>query len=111
MLEKTVTNQIMRYLRGLPCVFCWKQPGGMYGTAGLPDIICCVNGLFVAFEVKRPGGRMTKLQEVTQHKICNSGGLAFKVESLNEVVRIMGILEVIHNDNSMDLSGQESSDN
>ncbi|MCD8157761.1 MAG: hypothetical protein LUD77_02380 [Clostridiales bacterium] len=52
MLEKDIVNVIMKYLRSLPNCFCWKEHGGMYGTAGIPDIIACVNGRFYGFEVK-----------------------------------------------------------
>ena len=36
--ESTITNRIMKYLKTQPG-FAWKQAGGIYGTAGLPDII------------------------------------------------------------------------
>ena len=44
MAEKEITSAIMRYLKSVPRCFCWKEHGGMYGTAGLPDIICCIKG-------------------------------------------------------------------
>jgi len=69
MAEKEIVNAILRYLKTVPCCFCWKEHGGMYGTAGLPDIICCMGGRFVAFEVKTDTGRLTKLQEATIRKI------------------------------------------
>ncbi|MCL1964923.1 MAG: VRR-NUC domain-containing protein [Firmicutes bacterium] len=85
MLEKDITNQIMRYLKTVPNCFCWKQHGGQFGTAGLPDIILCLNGRFVAFEVKTETGKLTKLQESTIQKIKAAKGEAFKVTSLQEV--------------------------
>ncbi len=57
----------------------------MYGTAGLPDIICCIGGRFVAFEVKTPSGRLTKLQGITIQKINAAKGTACKVSSVDEV--------------------------
>ncbi len=95
MLEKTVTNAVIKFLKSLPECFCWKQAGGMYGTMGLPDIICCISGRFVAFEVKRPagdgriGGKLTKLQEVTLGKIQAAGGVAVMVTSLEEVKTVV----------------------
>jgi hypothetical protein len=89
MLEKSITNAILRYLRNIPGCFCWKQHGGQYGTSGLPDIICCLDGRFVAFEVKRPsGGRLTKLQARALEKIQAAGGIAAMVTSLDEVKEI-----------------------
>lgn len=65
MLEKDTIKSIMKYLKTVPNCFCWKEHGGMYGTAGLPDIISCVDGRFCAFEVKTETGKPTKLQEAT----------------------------------------------
>jgi Holliday junction resolvase len=48
--------------------------GGMYGTAGVPDIIVCYNGKFVAFEVKTETGKLTMLQESTLRKINAAKG-------------------------------------
>jgi hypothetical protein len=89
MLEKDIVNAILRYLKTVPDCFAWKQHGGQYGTAGLPDIICCIAGRFVAFEVKTPSGKLTKLQEITLTKIKNAKGEAFKVTSLQEVKEIL----------------------
>jgi len=94
MLEKAITAAIMRYLKTVPRCFCWKQHGGQYGTAGLPDIICCVNGRFVAFEVKTPSGKLTKLQESTITKINAAKGNAYKVTSVEDVKNILEYLEV-----------------
>jgi len=49
MLEKDITAAITRYLKTVPCCFFWKEHGGQYGTAGLPDLILCYRGRFVAF--------------------------------------------------------------
>lgn len=85
---------IMRYLKTVPDCFCFKEHGGMYGTAGLPDIICCIGGRFVAFEVKQPSGRLTKLQEITIQRIKDAKGKAYKVSSVEEVKSILANLEV-----------------
>jgi len=89
MLEKDITAAIMRYLKTVPNCFAWKEHGGMYGTAGLPDIICCYCGRFVGIEVKTPSGKLTKLQEITITKIKAAKGEAFKVTSVDEVREII----------------------
>lgn len=94
MLEKTITNKILKYLKSLDNCFCFKEHGGQYGTAGIPDIICCYNGRFVAFEVKTEKGRLTKLQEITIRKIKEAKGKAYKVTSVDEVKKILEQLEV-----------------
>lgn len=89
MTEKDITTAILRYLKTVPNCYCWKEHGGMYGTAGLPDIICCIGGRFVAFEVKAPSGKLTKLQETTIRKIQDAKGNAFKVTNVGEVMQII----------------------
>jgi hypothetical protein len=106
MLEKDITACIIRYLKTLPGCFCWKQYGGMYGTAGLPDVICCINGMFVAFEVKTITGRLSKLQAATLARISKAGGGAFKVTGVPDVKAALKSLEVL-NAGRLGLSGQK----
>ena len=76
-----------------PCCFAFKEHGSAYGTAGIPDIICCYNGKFVAFEVKTPRGKLSKLQEIIIQKIKNANGIAYKVTNLEDVKEILENLE------------------
>ena len=85
MKEADIVKAIMKYLKTVPGCFCWKEHGGMYGTAGIPDIIACINGRFFGFEVKTDSGRPTKLQEATIRKILAAGGTALVVRSVDEV--------------------------
>jgi len=61
----------------------------MYGTAGIPDIIACVNGRFYAFEVKTETGKATELQKATIRKIQRAGGTAVIVRSVSEVRAVL----------------------
>ena len=88
-MEKDIVNKIIKYLKTLPQTFVWKEHGGMYGTAGIPDVICCHKGMFVAFEVKTDTGKATLLQEITLRKITEAGGIAQMVRSLDEVKAVM----------------------
>lgn len=85
MKESNIVKAIMKYLKAVPGCFCWKEHGGMYGTAGIPDIIACINGHFYGFEVKAENGKSTKLQEATIRKILAAGGTALVVRSVDEV--------------------------
>ncbi|MDO9565233.1 MAG: VRR-NUC domain-containing protein [Candidatus Desulfaltia sp.] len=93
MTEKYIVTAILKHLKTVPDCFCWKVHGGMYGTAGIPDIICCIGGRFVAFEVKTPSGKLTKLQEITIQRIRKAKGKAYKVSSVEEVISILERLE------------------
>jgi hypothetical protein len=83
--EKELVVKILRYLKTVPKCFAWKEHGGIYGTAGIPDIIACINGRFYAFEVKTPVGKTTKLQDAIIRKILACGGTALVVRSIDEV--------------------------
>ncbi len=89
MKEKAITNKILKHLKSLPGCFAFKEHGGLYGTSGIPDIIVCYKGKFVAFEVKTEKGKLSKLQEITIEKIRNAKGMAFKVTNLEEVEEIL----------------------
>ncbi len=85
MLEKDLIAKIRNYLKTVPHCFFWKTHGGQYGTAGIPDIIACIDGHFFGFEAKTDKGKPTALQTVTIRKILNAGGTAAVVRSVDEV--------------------------
>ena len=85
MNEASIVNAIQRFLKTVPRCFTWKTHGGVYGTAGIPDIIACVDGRFFAFEVKTASGKATQLQQATIRKILAAGGTALVVRSVDEV--------------------------
>ena len=85
MAERDVVAKIKRYLTTVPDCFFWKEHGGMYGTAGIPDIIACIKGHFFGFEVKTDTGKPTELQKATIRKILKCGGTAAFVRSVDEV--------------------------
>ena len=49
--------------------------GGGYQKSGIPDIIACVNGIFVAVEVKSATGTPSELQKINIERINGSGGI------------------------------------
>ena len=89
MKESVIVRAILKYLKTLPGCFAWKEHGGMYGTAGIPDIIACIDGKFYGFEVKNERGKPTALQEATIRKITAAGGIAMVVRSLEEVKAVL----------------------
>ena len=50
--------------------------GGGFQKSGIPDIICCVNGVMLAVEVKASNGRPSELQKLNVSRINKSGGVA-----------------------------------
>ena len=53
--------------------------------AGIPDLILCVNGFFVAIELKVPGNTTTQIQDVTLDKILEAGGRTAVCYSVTDV--------------------------
>lgn len=90
MKEKAIENKIKQYLKTVEDLYFFKEHGGLYGTAGVPDIICCYKGRFIALEVKAPDGKATALQNATIRRIIGAGGIARIVRSLEEVKSIIG---------------------
>lgn len=89
MKEQTLIDQIKAYLNGLPHIFYWKEHGGIYGTAGIPDIIICHKGRFIALECKGKGKKPTVLQQITLKKINRAGGTAAVIYNLEEVKELL----------------------
>lgn len=86
MSEKRIENQIKRYLDSIGA---WhiKTHGNMFSRAGTPDILACVNGRFIAIEVKRPKGVISELQKANIELIRKAGGVAFIAYSVKDVER------------------------
>ena len=93
MLERDLIEEIKKYLQTKNELFYWKEHGGQFGTAGIPDIIVCYKGKFIAFECKKPGGKPTILQKITLNKINKAKGIAVVVTSLEQVKDIIGNIE------------------
>ena len=87
MSEKKIENDIKKYLKAVRGLFFWKEHGGMYGTSGIPDLIACYKGVFIALEVKSEKGKLTPLQKATLEKIKKSGGYARVVRSVYDTMK------------------------
>jgi Holliday junction resolvase len=53
------------------------------GQSGIPDIICCVSGRFLAIECKAGRNKPTALQTMQIERIRHAGGAAAVVNELN----------------------------
>jgi len=89
MKEQSLIEQVKSYLNGYPGLFYWKEHGGIYGTAGIPDIIICYQGRFIALECKSKNRKPTVLQQITINKINRAGGTAVVVYCLDEVKELL----------------------
>ena len=99
MLEREIVTAIKKYLASLGSdVFFWKEHGSVYGTNGVPDIICCYKGRFLGLECKLPGGRLTELQKRAIEQINRAGGVACRVESVEDAKRVIERVDLERSD-------------
>lgn len=61
-----------------------KYHGSAYSEAGVSDLLCCLDGMFVAVEVKSPDTShgVTLKQEAFLRRIIAAGGVAVVSESV-----------------------------
>lgn len=89
MLEKKVENKIKKWLKDRDYWY-FKVHGSIYQPSGIPDILACVNGKFVAIEVKRSDrGVVSPLQKAQIQKIKENGGIAGVACSMEEFLEII----------------------
>lgn len=88
-MENKIQSSIIKYLKAKKC-FVVKTI--ISNQSGIPDLLCCINGKFVAFEVKDIGKRPTELQKYKINEIIKSGGYAYVIDSVNEVKQIYELI-------------------
>jgi hypothetical protein len=76
--EAAVKAAVRKILERLG-IYYFMPPGMGLGRSGIPDIIGCKNGKFIAIECKAGKGKTTALQERELIAICNAGGFTFVV--------------------------------
>lgn len=74
-------------------VYHFNPFGGGYGRAGIPDIIACVNGFFLAIECKAGKGKTTALQDRELEDIRRSCGVTMVVyDDIEDITRLADTL-------------------
>lgn len=86
--EKKLQDKAIRYLKERGIYYLNLYGDGMSGK-GKPDLIVCLNGRFVAFELKDGANYMRDDQTLHKIWIERSGGLHFSPYSLDEFIRIV----------------------
>ena len=75
MKESQFQEKVIKHLKSLPNTWYVKIWGGGFMKAGIPDIICCINGRFVALELKRENGVASELQKRNIRLINEAKGI------------------------------------
>jgi hypothetical protein len=60
-------------------IYHFMPATGGYGRSGVPDIIACMRGRFLAIECKAGNGKLTALQERELAIIEEAGGISYVV--------------------------------
>ena len=91
MTEQTIQRAIIKYLKTKAYVVKIVSAS----KSGIPDLLVCYKGRFIAFEVKTPDKKnnVSDLQQHNINEIIKYGGLAFVVWELNQVKEIIKGIE------------------
>ena len=80
--EAAVKAKVVAILKDEDVYYFFPATHG-YGRSGVPDIVCCVNGLFVAIECKAGNNKPTALQVREIERIRRANGCALVVNEEN----------------------------
>ena len=87
--EKAVKAKVKAVLES-EGVYYFMPPANGFGRSGVPDIVACVNGLFLGIECKANGNKPTALQIREIEAIRRNNGVAVVVDETNwDMVRDM----------------------
>lgn len=95
-LESSLKVKVQRDLKALK--YCWFVKVQQVGIRGTPDILACVNGRFVALELKRgEKARVDELQTYTLKSISAARGNAWIVtpESWSEQFKLLKAIDAL----------------
>jgi hypothetical protein len=95
--EGKVKDACKKYLKSVGAWFFMPVSNGM-GQVGIPDIICCYKGVFLAVETKAPGkrGNTTANQERVMDAIRGADGWAVVVDNVDQLEKFVLAINTYH---------------
>ena len=87
--ESKIQKEVLELLKSYNC---WVVKTIKSNRKGIPDLIICLNGLFVAIELKKEGlgwEDATPLQLLELNKIKKAGGFSLVSSDLKEIERFL----------------------
>lgn len=89
MKEQDVQRKIIKYLESLGA---WTVKTISTNKRGTPDVLACLDGQFIAIEVKREGklNTVSPIQQFQLDKIVEAGGIAVAADSVEKIIEIIG---------------------
>jgi len=121
-LETAVQSSIVQYLRTLGYHVSivkehynrdevTREGRGKFSTPGIPDLICCKDGMTFFLEVKRPKkGVMRDSQKKWHAEYKAHGGLVWTVNSTDQTKEALAELAVIEQNRRRCISGSSADD-
>jgi Holliday junction resolvase len=73
-------------------IYHFMPPANGFGRAGIPDIIGCMDGHFIAIECKAGKGTTTALQDRELNAILNAGGTTY-IARENNIAELKQLLK------------------
>jgi Holliday junction resolvase len=88
--ERKVKKKVTKILDEFGVYYFYPVTGG-YGRSGVPDIICCFKGKFIAIECKAGDGKTTALQDKNLNAIREQRGRALVIneENISDVTQLL----------------------
>ena len=77
------TKAACKHILAAAGAFYFMPVSNGMGRMGIPDLICCLHGRFVAIEAKAGRGRPTALQIRALRQIEEAGGLSLVINETN----------------------------
>jgi hypothetical protein len=84
-IQLTMQKALRKEFKGC---YVRKIHGNEFTPAGMPDLICCIDGLFISIEVKtlETMEKEDKLQDDEAKDIRKAGGVYFKACKTSQVI-------------------------
>lgn len=86
--EKKLQDKAVAYMKGRG-IYSLNLYGDGRSGKGKPDLVACINGRFVAFELKVDKNDMQDDQKIHKLRIERSNGLHFSPYTFEEFVKIV----------------------
>lgn len=91
--ETIFKEKVLNYFKTIPNLWVLKVYGNAIQSGGIPDLLICYKGRFIALELKDPNEKntygATGRQLIHIKKIKQCGGLAYVVDSMEEIKQII----------------------